>query len=108
MVSTTPLVNKAAAQEREHARLQAELEERKRRNRAIEEEKKRQEQVGQGHVWLVFSPQDLSRNTPSGRLVLAGLRRDEGGLPVAARGGHSQGEKSQKGICSLPNAGRVQ
>ena len=46
MVSTTPLVNKAAAQEREHARLQAELEERKRRNRAIEEEKKRQEQVG--------------------------------------------------------------
>ena len=46
MVSTTPLVDKHAAQEREQARLQAELEERDRRNRAIEEEKKRQEQVG--------------------------------------------------------------
>ena len=46
MVSTTPLVDKHAAQEREQARLNAELEERDRRNRAIEEEKKRQEQVG--------------------------------------------------------------
>merc|ERR1719198_1528439 len=45
MVSTTPLVDKRAAQEREEARLAAELEERDRRNRAIEEEKKRQEQA---------------------------------------------------------------
>ena len=108
MVSTTPLVDKRAAQEREEARLAAELEERDRRNRAIEEEKKRQEQVG-GVVEVILIVQVsvvTNRNVPNPDwLFLSGFRRDDRGFSLSTRGGCREGEESKKGICSLPEAG---
>ena len=83
MVSTSPLVDKAAAQEREQARLKAELEERERRNRAIEEEKKRQEQVARVVCVVLSLSQEIGLvedeviTTARGRLVFSGLRRDD-------------------------------